>query len=281
MESKDNSFNLVLKHHPSSATLRSTDQGLFKALASNKRLLKWVNAVEPDAMRSLKLRVLLGEAAHFVADSACALGRGKAEEVLPLFLFGLAKLNDVFRLINGNTKQPEYSTQPEVVAQSPNYGVAMVQSVLLGSTEAARPWDILEVLVKSESTFTAHQLLIGLVGQYLLERTHIYVSTHAVVQVKFPSVLIHPFVGVRAQTDAVLSGIRRTQAFLRDGEVSQSTTDRLLLQHWMGRVGAAYRRLDYFKGEEIKQWQLASLTPDELVCMSKCRRSWCSHNEES
>lgn len=40
-----------------------------------------------------KNRLLLAEAANFIADSACALGRNCSHEVLPLYLIGLAKLN--------------------------------------------------------------------------------------------------------------------------------------------------------------------------------------------
>jgi hypothetical protein len=75
------------------------------------------------------------------------------------------------------------------------------------------------VLVKSASTHAAHQLLSELAWEYLLEGTDAHVSTHTVEHVRFPGVLIYPFVGVKGQTDSVLPCIRRTHAFLRDGGV--------------------------------------------------------------
>jgi hypothetical protein len=144
LRGKENSFDLLIQQNPGSATLQSANQGLLKKLASNKRLVKWVDSVEYDGLHSLELRVLLGEAANYVADAACALGRGTVEEILPLFLYGLAKLNDVLALVEGNTKQLP-SQQPlelKVAPQSPIFGVGMMQSVLLGSTAAAWPWDV-------------------------------------------------------------------------------------------------------------------------------------------
>jgi len=231
LQAEGKSFELLIKDHPGSDTMRGADRGLFVTLSSNERLLKWIYAVEPSGLRSLELRVLLGEAAHFVADSACALGRGKGEEVLPLFLIGLAKLNDVLEQIEGkcdpSIDRPKQSINIEGTAESPNYGAATIQSALLGSLHAGWTWDMLEVLVKSESTHTAHQLLSELVGECLPEGMDVHVSTHAVDHIRFPCVLVHPFVGVRGQTDAVLSGIRRTHAFLRDGGLPQGTIDGL------------------------------------------------------
>lgn len=231
VQGEGRSFEFFIKDHPASDILRSADHGFIRMLSSNKRLIEWIETVEPSGFRSLELRVLLGEAAHFVADAACALGRNKTEEVLPLFLIGLAKLNDFLERMQGegdpSVSRLIWSVDMEAIIESPNYGARIIRSALLGSSDAAWTWDVLEVLVKSESTHAAYRLLSELIGEYLPEGTGMHVSTHAVERIRFPCVLIHPFVAVRGQTDAVLSGIRRTQAFLRDGKVAQGTIDRL------------------------------------------------------
>ena len=104
---------------------------------------------------------------------------------------------------------------------SPDFGAATIQS---GVTST---WDVLKILIKSESTQVAHQLLNEPVGECLAEGTDLYMSTHSVERVKFLGVLIHPFVGVRGQTHAVLSRIRRTHAFLKGGGISQERIDAL------------------------------------------------------
>lgn len=231
LQGEGRSFKLLMIDHPGSDTMRGADSGLMLTLSSNQRLVEWVDVVEPSGLGSLELRVLLGEAANFVADCACALGRDKKEEVLPLFLIGLAKLNDILEQIEGkggtSIDRQKRSVELEVAVQSPNYGAKMIQSALLGSSDAGWTWDVLEVLVKSESAHAAHRLLGELVGECLPEGTDVHLSTHAVEHIRFPCVLIHPFVGVRGQTDAVLSGIRRTHAFLRDGGVPKRSIDGL------------------------------------------------------
>ncbi|KAF8859557.1 hypothetical protein BDZ45DRAFT_673299 [Acephala macrosclerotiorum] len=225
------SFELRMKVHPGSHTLAVADRDLFGTISGNEGLMKWIDAVEPSGLRSLELRVLLGEAAHFIADSACALGRGKGEEVLPLFLLGIEKLNNLLERIESESEsfigKPKPLAEMGAAIGSPNFGAAAIQSAILGSSGVTSAWDVLEILVKSESIQVAHQLLNELLGECLPEGTDVYMSTHPIERVKFPCVLIHPFVGVRGQTHAVLSGIRRTQAFLKDGGVSQERIDAL------------------------------------------------------
>ena len=231
LQGEGKSFELLLKDHPGSNTMRSTDHGLLENLSSVEKFSKWVDAIEPSGFHSLELRVLLGEAAHFVADSACALGRGKRAEVLPLFLIGLEKLNNILQQIEGkgspSADRVDRFIGFEAAVESPSYGAAKIQSALLGSSDAGWTWDLLEVLIKSESTYATHRLLSELVGECLPEGTEVHVSTHAVEQVQFPCVLIHPFFGVRGQTGAVLSSIQKTNAFLKNGGVPQGTVDRL------------------------------------------------------
>ena len=48
---------------------------LIPELAANKVMRQWIDKVKYDGARSFELRVKIGEAAHFVADYACALGK--------------------------------------------------------------------------------------------------------------------------------------------------------------------------------------------------------------
>lgn len=224
------SFKLGFQNHPGSDTMTGADRGFIKTLLSNERLRQWIEAVEPSGLRSMELRVLLGEAAHFVADAACALGRDREEEVLPLFLTGIEKLNDVLELVEGKGRPNLSSAETEVVTESPNYGAARIRTALLGlgsPTDASWAWDVMEVLVNSRSTTTAQQLLSELVGEYLPEGTGVHVSTDPVASVRFPCVVIHPFDDMRGQTHAVLSGIRRMSAFLRETGMPQDVIDGL------------------------------------------------------
>ncbi|KAH9029676.1 hypothetical protein EDB85DRAFT_1508217 [Lactarius pseudohatsudake] len=231
LERTGESYKLSIRQHPGSDTMVGADRGFIAALASNESLSRWVNKVEKFGMKSLALRILLGEAAHFVADSACALGRDRVEEVLPLFLTGIERLNNVLDLLNG--KGDPYTDRPklpvEIEAESPNHGAAIIRSALLKMASPVTPWawDVLEVLVKSELTATAQQLLSQLVGEYLPEGTRAHVSTHPAGPVKFPCVLVHPYEGTRGQTYAVASTVRRTSAFLRDAGVPEETIDKL------------------------------------------------------
>lgn len=232
LQDQGQSFELFIKDHPGSDTIHGANCRLIATLSSNERLIKRIDTVEPSGLRSLELRVLLGEAAHFVADSACVLGRDKGEEVLPLFLIGLVKLNDVLEQTEGKgdpsiDRPKRLSIEIEAAVESPNFGAATIQSTLLGSSNAGWTWDVLEMLIKSESIHTAYRLLRELVGKCLPEGTDVHISTYTVEHIRFPCVLIHPFIGVRGQIDAVLSGIRKTYAFLKDVGVPQGMIDRL------------------------------------------------------
>lgn len=230
-EDEDGSYELLIGIHPGSTTMVGADRDFITMLSSDARMKQWVEAVEPSGAQSLELRVLLGEAAHFVADSACALGRDKTEEVLPLFLMGLEKLNNVLERLQkeGGGYVERLMLDADAVAGGPNYGAKMIQSALLtmGSPNASWAWDVLEVLVKSESAVAARKLLSDVVGKYLPKGTGVYVSTDPAAAVNFPCVLIHPSDGVRGQTFAVASSVRRTSAFLRDNGVSRQKIDEL------------------------------------------------------
>lgn len=225
------SFKLAInKKHPGSSTMDGADREFFDKLCSDSRFTKWVETVEQSGLESMKLRVLLGEAAHFAADSACALGRDKKEEVLPLFLMGIEKLNDVLDLVEKKTTPQLPLAKADAVAESSNHGVKIIRTALLSLRSSAKPewaWDVMEFPVKSESISMIEQLLNELVGEYLPEGTEVRVSTHPNASIKFPCVLIHPCDGVRGQTHAVSSSIRRTSEFLRDTGLSQEKIDEL------------------------------------------------------
>lgn len=227
-QEKDGSFELTLKKHPGSASFDGADSEFISALSSNDSFRRWVDTAEPAGLESMELRTLLGEAAHFVADSACALGRDKKEEVLPLFLLGLKMLNDVLERVQDKRDRSAFD-RPTAAVESANHGVAMIQSALLklGLPDARWSWDVMEILVKRESAATAHQHLSELVGDYLPDGTEVHVSTDPIPSVSFPCVLIHPFDGVRGQTHAVLSAVQRSAAFFRNAGVRQEKIDGL------------------------------------------------------
>ncbi|KAJ4307336.1 hypothetical protein N0V88_000719 [Collariella sp. IMI 366227] len=95
------SYTLTIRQHPGIDTVDGVAYRLFQELAGNDVMRRWIDKVEPDGVRSFELRARLGEAAHFVADCVCALGRNVPQEVVPLFLTGLKKLNSVLDLMNG------------------------------------------------------------------------------------------------------------------------------------------------------------------------------------
>ncbi|KAK4068625.1 uncharacterized protein Triagg1_7273 [Trichoderma aggressivum f. europaeum] len=103
--SADGDFHtLTIQQHPGLDTTNGAALTLLPALISDKVVKKWIDQVEHHGARSFELRVRVGEAAHFVADCACALGRGTPWRVVPLFLLGLEKLNDVVTLLDGKAQ---------------------------------------------------------------------------------------------------------------------------------------------------------------------------------
>jgi hypothetical protein len=118
--------------------------------------------------------VLLGEAAHFVVGSACALRRDSGEGVFSLFLIGLAKLN---RCLQADTREDDpFIDRPnrplgiEAAVVNSNCSAAVIQSAFLTSPNTDRTCDVLEELVKSDSTCGAYQLLSKLAGECLPKR---------------------------------------------------------------------------------------------------------------
>ncbi|KAF9773491.1 hypothetical protein IL306_008681 [Fusarium sp. DS 682] len=234
----DDSHTLTIQQHPGLKTTKGAAFKLLPALISNKVMRQWIDQVEHHGAQSFELRVKIGEAAHFVADCACALGRDTPWEVVPLFLLGLEKLNDVVALLDGKTQlsidNEDVSYEITSQHESADLGAEMIQHVLHTSLtwKQAWPYDVLEVSIKIESASTFKNLFHGMVGTYLPMETAVYLSTDPVDSIsRFPCVIIHPSNGVRGQTHMLASSTRRTNAFFRDNGVSQNIIDKLRIVH--------------------------------------------------
>ncbi|KAI9826024.1 MAG: hypothetical protein M1826_006822 [Phylliscum demangeonii] len=235
---KEDSYRLELKQHPGADTMNGAGHMLIKALVDNDTMRQWIEKVERGGLRSFELRVMVGEAAHFVADCACALGRDTPWEIVPLFLKGLEKLNDVIDLLDGNTElvteNPEPTSDYECVPTSADFGAVTIQHTIFQSQTSIDNWpyDVLEVSVKAESAAACKALLRDMVGSYLPQGTAIYLSTDPVEAIDpFPCVVIHPSNGVRGQTHMLAAATRRTTAFFRDNGIPESTLESLRIVH--------------------------------------------------
>ena len=236
--SSGDSHELRILHHPGSDTMNGAAAQLIPALVSNKEMREWIDKVEYNGVRSFELRVRLGEAAHFVADCACALGRDTHWETIPLFLMGLEKLNDTVAFLEGkiqlSTDNPEPSSNIPPMPESPDFGTVKIQLALFESQISNEEWpyDVLELSVKAESASIFQKQLREMVGIYFPKVTGVYLSTDPVKSVKrSPWVLIHPSNGVRGQTHMLAAAARRTTAFFRDNRVSQNIIDKLRIVH--------------------------------------------------
>ncbi|KAI1359664.1 hypothetical protein F5Y08DRAFT_319023 [Xylaria arbuscula] len=235
----DGSYRLVIRYHHGTETMLGTSRGFFGAIESDDRFVSWVERVERCGLYSMRLRTWLGEAAHFVADAACALGRNLPDEVLPLFLLGLEKLNLVLDVLNGKTRQPAPASPlpTRVPAETPNVGSELMRTALLDALSSSAKksrepgnwsWDVMEFLVKAESVNTLRHLLGQMVGRYFPSGTDVHVSSHPHNgPVLFPCIVIHAFDGVRGQTGAVIAASRRTTEFLVDSGHDAGVLDRL------------------------------------------------------
>ncbi|KAI0031626.1 hypothetical protein K488DRAFT_51731 [Vararia minispora EC-137] len=234
----DDSYQLKIKQHPGSDTMNGAANIFINAIAANDIMKRWIDKVEQHGVRSFELRVKIGEAAHFVADCACALGRDTPWEIVPLFLLGLEKLNDVVDLLEGNTQlstdNPESMIEFKCEPSGADFGAVAIQQTLFRSRTSIDNWpfDVLEVSVKNESARTLKDLLRAMVGTYLPKGTAVYLSTDPVDSIEpLPCVLIHPSNGVRGQTHMLAAATRRTTAFFRDNGIPQSTIDSLRIVH--------------------------------------------------
>ncbi|KAL8377069.1 hypothetical protein RB595_007961 [Gaeumannomyces hyphopodioides] len=206
--SDGDSHELKILRHPGSDTMNGTAARLIPAIAANKEMREWINKVEKGGIRSFELRVRVGEAAHFIADCACALGRDARWEIVPLFLVGLEKLNEAVALLDRegplSADSPASSPRFPPMPESPDFGAVTIQQTLFKShtSNEGLPYEVLEVSVKAESASTTLKQLREMVGVYFPEDTGVYLSTDPVdpseVPEHFPLVLIHPFNGNKA-----------------------------------------------------------------------------------
>jgi hypothetical protein len=231
------SHQIKIQRHPGSSTMSGAAELLIPALKSDKVIERWINEVECNGTRSFELRVWLGEAAYFIADCACALGRNTPWETVPLFLLGLQKLNDVFETFGDHgglaIDISKRSRATATVPESAELGATMIQEALLNPTSGGSwSFDILEICTKAESAHTLQRLLRGMIGIHLPKDIAVHLSTDPVEPIsQFPLVVIHQSHGVKGQTHMLAAATRKTTAFLRDNGVSQSTVNNLKILH--------------------------------------------------
>ncbi|OAA58286.1 hypothetical protein ISF_06825 [Cordyceps fumosorosea ARSEF 2679] len=228
LEGAGTEFWIRFRHHAGSETMRQADAGFFDALAANAAFMSWVKEVEPAGFDALRMRVLLGEAANFVADAACALGRDTVHEVVPLFLIGLDKLNSVLATLNDNI--PEHKLDDWFARsgeQDTTAGIQAVQQSLLKSRTAAPLWDVLEISVPAGLVLTAKCLLENLRGRCFPRSTVIYRSSTPGSEIAFPCVLLHDLEENQSATCALLSKVKQSNTFFEASGVSNSTRDAL------------------------------------------------------
>lgn len=86
-------FALVEAGDPIARAALARGRADFAALCASDPAIAEARAELGEGLEAMLARLELAEAANFVADAACALGRDRADEVLPLFLVGLRQLN--------------------------------------------------------------------------------------------------------------------------------------------------------------------------------------------
>lgn len=208
-------FKISFAHHSGSETMRSADAGFFGALAQNEPFMDWVQRVEPrGGFDALRHRVLLGEAANFVADAACALGRDTVHEVIPLFLIGLDKLNSVLALLNDTIaehKLDDWFARP--AAEDTSAGLLGVQESLLLPRYTVLPWDVIELTAPAGQVAMTALLVESLRAKCFPCNTPIYTSSTIPSKVQYPHILIHGVDATSSPTEALLSGVSQANIF--------------------------------------------------------------------
>lgn len=228
LQGQGTEFKISFDHHSGSDTMRSADAGFFDALEKNDKFMEWVKQVEPSGFEALRKRVLLGEAANFVADAACALGRDTVHEVIPLFLIGLDKLNSVLAMLNDTISEHKlddwFSGSGE---QDTTAGILAVQKSLLRPRGAAPLWHVLEIAVPAAQVPTAEYILTTLRGKCFPLSTGIYRSSSQVSLLRFPCVLLHGVEDTKSQAAATISSISQAESFFDKSGVSDSVKNNL------------------------------------------------------
>ncbi|KAK0130375.1 hypothetical protein ONS96_000895 [Cadophora gregata f. sp. sojae] len=271
----DDSHKLTIQNHPGSDTMNGAAHMLIPALAANTLMKQWIHKVEHDGVRSFELRLRVGEAAHFVSDSACALGRDTPWEIVPLFLMGLEKLNDVIDLLEGEAElcinNAETLSGFECVPTGAEFGIAMIYHVLFDSQASNTKWpyDVLELSVENESVSTLQKLLCEMVGTYLPKRTAVFISTDPGECISnFPCVVIHPSNGVRGQTHMLAAATRRTIiAFFRDCRVPQWAIENLRIVHVSSTGSSSRSQLTARDNDKLLSPGIFGISPLHLALL--------------
>lgn len=228
LQGQGTDFRVSFKHHSGSETMRQADAGFFDALSSNAAFTKWVKMVEPAGFDALRKRVLLGEAANFVADAACALGRDTVHEVIPLFLIGLDKLNSVLATLNDTISEHKlddwFARSGE---QDTTAGILAVQQSLLRGRAAAPLWDVLEIAVPSDQVVVVRGLLETLRGKCFPLRTNIHNSSRPTSKLEFPCLVLHSLDSAHGPTDAILTAMTQANSFFESSGTSETVKSAL------------------------------------------------------
>jgi len=179
--------------------------------------LALLRAESGDSDETLAARIALAEAANFVADAACALGRDCTHEVMPLFLTGLAALNAVVKQFERPARKCRRTPAPTVVTQpiGPVVGLTGIRTGLMTQNERPR-WDVIEVLIRRAAMPLARRILERARGVYLPRNVAILVGHHAppAPRTSGPCVIIHSVDVDIGPVAALTVAITRTHALL-------------------------------------------------------------------
>ncbi|MEM8934381.1 MAG: hypothetical protein AAGE94_24520, partial [Acidobacteriota bacterium] len=151
----------------------------------------------------------------------CSLGRDTPEEILPLYLLGLDKLNRLYRRCGGEPEVPRRNgparSREVDGASSVAYagGLHRLRSRL--SQSDPPPWDVLEVLVRPEAVPLTLRMLRQAAGTVLPRDIAILAGHRPVVdggsRPGTPRVVVHG-IETMGQLAAVGCGAGRTRSFL-------------------------------------------------------------------
>jgi dTDP-4-amino-4,6-dideoxygalactose transaminase len=219
------SFALTIHaDHPATRAIATCDSRFFDLLRRTPGLAALREALlEADSDR-WEARLELAEAANFVADAACALGRNRSDEVLPLFLLGLDKLDrfcerhcaaPVPRRRLARSASPAEPPSVPPAGEGPGCGLVAIRDGLLAMAERA-PWDLIEVVVARDAVPLARRVLGEALGVYLPLQTSIHLGHHPypALSATGPLVLLHATGGGGGQLDALATAVVRTREFL-------------------------------------------------------------------
>lgn len=171
-----------------------------------------------DSDETLAQRVALAEAANFVADAACALGRDCQHEVMPLFLTGLAKLNAVAAWLEHASQPLPANPLPSAPPAGPVVGLTAIRAGLTVQDRLPR-WDIVEVVVRRGAVPLAQRLLQRARGVYLPRQTvisvgHLPGQPTSCADIDLPAVIIHGIDADAGPVEALALAIQRTCSLL-------------------------------------------------------------------